>query len=97
MRIDILSLFPEMFKGPLSESIIGKATEKGLLNVDVTDFRDYTTDKQHHVDDAPYGGGAGMLLQAQPIFDALEAVQNKTKDKYPKGKVILLDPAGKKI
>lgn len=97
MRIDILSLFPEMFKGPLSESIIGKATEKGLLNVDVTDFRDYTTDKQHHVDDAPYGGGAGMLLQAQPIFDALEAVQNKTKDKYPKGKVILLDPAGKKF
>ena len=63
MKIDILSLFPEMFTGPLNESIVGKAVEKGLLNISVTDFRDYTTNKQHHVDDTPYGGGAGMLLQ----------------------------------
>lgn len=65
MRIDILSLFPNMFQ-PLRESIVGKAEEKGLLDIEVTDFRDYTTQKQNHVDDAPYGGGAGMLLQAQP-------------------------------
>ncbi|KIS02676.1 tRNA (guanosine(37)-N1)-methyltransferase TrmD [Paucilactobacillus wasatchensis] len=96
MRIDILSLFPEMFKGPLSESIIGKASERGLLDVGVTDFRQYTTDKQNHVDDAPYGGGAGMLLQAQPIFDALADVQQKTAE-LPKGRVILLDPAGKQF
>lgn len=97
MRIDILSLFPEMFKGPLSESIVGKSVAKGLVDVGVTDFRDYTTDKQNHVDDAPYGGGAGMLLQAQPIFDALADVQAKTNASYPAGRVILLDPAGRKF
>lgn len=97
MRIDILSLFPEMFKGPLTESILGKATEKGLLDVHVTDFRDYTTDKQHHVDDAPYGGGAGMLLQAQPIFDAYDAITQQAGDTVKKGRVILLDPAGQKF
>ena len=94
MQIDILSLFPEMFNGPLTTSMIGKAQEKGIVNIDVTDFRDYTTNKQHHVDDTPYGGGAGMLLQAQPIFDALDAVQEKHATP---GKVILLDPAGKKF
>ncbi|KRM13105.1 tRNA (guanosine(37)-N1)-methyltransferase TrmD [Paucilactobacillus suebicus] len=97
MRIDILSLFPEMFKGPLTESILGKATEKGLLDVNVTDFREYTTDKQRHVDDAPYGGGAGMLLQAQPIFDAFDAINKETDPEMPKGRVILLDPAGKRF
>ena len=94
MKIDILSLFPEMFEGPLTESIVGKAREKGLLDIEVTDFRDYTTNKQNHVDDSPYGGGAGMLLQAQPIFDALDAVEQK--DPTP-GKVILLDPAGRRF
>ena len=76
MRIDILSLFPNMFQ-PLKESILGKALEKELLEIEITDFRDYTTQKQRHVDDTPYGGGAGMLLQAQPIFDALAATQAK--------------------
>ena len=94
MQIDILSLFPEMFSGPLTESIIGKAIEKDLLDVEVTDFRDYTTNKQHHVDDEPYGGGAGMLLQAQPIFDALDAIEAK---KGGLGRVILLDPAGRQF
>lgn len=94
MQIDILSLFPEMFKGPLTTSMIGKAREKGIVNINITDFRDYTTNKQRHVDDTPYGGGAGMLLQAQPIFDALDAIQ----EKHPTpGKVILLDPAGRKF
>ena len=53
MQIDILSLFPEMFDGPMNSSMIGKAQENGILNIDVTDFRDYTTNKQHHVDDTP--------------------------------------------
>lgn len=94
MKIDILSLFPEMFKGPLTQSIVGKAIEKQLLDVDVTDFRDYTTNKQRHVDDTPYGGGAGMLLQAQPIYDALDAIAAKNDGL---GKVILLDPVGRKF
>ena len=94
MKIDILSLFPEMFEGPLTQSIVGKAIEKQLLDVEVTDFRDYTTNKQRHVDDTPYGGGAGMLLQAQPIYDALDAIAAKNDGL---GKVILLDPAGRKF
>jgi len=91
MRIDILSLFPHMFDGPLHESMIGNAVENNLIDVGVTDFRDYTTDKHNHVDDYPYGGGAGMLLQPQPIFDALADVQTKHPEK---GRVVLLDPAG---
>ncbi len=83
-----------MFKGPLTQSIVGKAIEKQLLDVEVTDFRDYTTNKQRHVDDTPYGGGAGMLLQAQPIYDALDAIAAKNDGL---GKVILLDPAGRKF
>ncbi len=94
MNIDIFSLFPEIFKGPLTQSIVGKAIEKQLLDVEVTDFRDYTTNKQRHVDDTPYGGGAGMLLQAQPIYDALDAIAAKNDGL---GKVILLDPAGRKF
>lgn len=93
MQIDVLSLFPKMF-APLQDSIIGKAQERNLVNVDICDFREYTTNKQHHVDDTPYGGGAGMLLQVQPIFDALDAVAKK-HPKNGNGRVILLDPAGK--
>lgn len=94
MKIDILSLFPDMFTGPLTQSIVGKAIDKRLLDVEVTDFRAYTTNKQRHVDDTPYGGGAGMLLQAQPIYDALDAIEAKNNGL---GKVILLDPAGRKF
>ncbi|KRK91457.1 tRNA (guanosine(37)-N1)-methyltransferase TrmD [Companilactobacillus futsaii] len=91
MDITILSIFPRMFQA-LNESLIGKAQEKGLANIDVVDFRDFTTNKQNHVDDAPYGGGAGMLLQAQPIYDAMDYVE---KEKPGKKRIILLDPAGK--
>lgn len=91
MDITILSIFPKMFQA-LDESLIGKAQEKKLVNIDVVDFRDFTTNKQNHVDDAPYGGGAGMLLQAQPIYDAMDYVEKK---KPGKKRVILLDPAGK--
>lgn len=98
MRIDILSLFPDMFKETLGQSIVGRAQNDGFLDIHVTDFRHYTTDKHHHVDDAPFGGGAGMLLQAQPIFDAMAAIDEAAqKEHYPKGRVILMDPAGRRF
>lgn len=87
MKIDILTLFPEMF-APLEHSIVGKAKEKGLLDIHYHNFRDYA-EKARHVDDEPYGGGQGMLLRAQPIFDTIEHIQAQ------KPRIILLDPAGK--
>ena len=89
MKIDILTLFPEMFS-PLEHSIVGKAREKGLLDIHYHNFRDYA-EKARHVDDEPYGGGQGMLLRAQPIFDAFDAIEKKNP------RVILLDPAGKQF
>lgn len=74
MRIDILSLFPAMFTGVLNESILGKAAEKGAVSYHITDFRDYTLNRHHKVDDYPFGGGAGMVLMPQPLFDAVDAV-----------------------
>ena len=97
MRIDVLSLFPDMFKPTLGQSIVGRAQDDGFLDIHVTDFRHFTTDKHNHVDDAPFGG-AGMLLQAQPIFDAMAAIDEEAqKENYPKGRVILMDPAGRKF
>ncbi|MER2001059.1 MAG: tRNA (guanosine(37)-N1)-methyltransferase TrmD [Carnobacterium inhibens] len=92
MKIDVLTLFPRMFQGPLTESIIGKAIDRDLLKVDVVNFRDYTDNKHLNVDDYPYGGGAGMLLKAQPIFDAVDAINEKAPE--TKKRIILLDPAG---
>ncbi|MCT4396197.1 tRNA (guanosine(37)-N1)-methyltransferase TrmD [Periweissella beninensis] len=91
MKIDVLSIFPDMFK-PMTESIIGKAVQKGLVDFSVTDFRDFTNNKHNNVDDTPFGGGAGMLLTPQPIFDAMAAVEKKAGNQ---GRVILLDPAGR--
>ena len=93
MRIDVLTLFPRMFEGPLTESILGKAIDKNLLDVHVSNFRDFSTNKHQQVDDYPYGGGAGMLLKVQPIHDAIKTLQadsGKTNQR-----IILLDPAGK--
>ena len=90
MKIDILSLFPEMF-GPLTESIVGKAVEKDILDIEVTNFRDFTTNKQNHVDDYPYGGGAGMLMQAEPVYLAYESVQKKLGYRP---RVVYLTPQG---
>lgn len=92
MQIDVLSLFPEMFEGPMNTSIIGKAQEKGVANIDITDFRKFAVNKHGHVDDYPYGGGAGMLLRVDPIHDALEEIEGKHPD--TKKRVILMDPAG---
>ena len=87
MRIDILTLFPEMF-APLEHSIVGKAREKGILEVNYHNFRE-KAEKARHVDDEPYGGGQGMLLRAHPFFDTMDAIE-KTNPR-----VILLDPAGR--
>lgn len=87
MKIDILTLFPDMF-APLEHSIVGKAKERGLLDIQYHNFRE-NAEKARHVDDEPYGGGQGMLLRAQPIFDAFDQIKAK------KPRVILLDPAGR--
>lgn len=91
MKIDVLSLFPNMFTA-LQESMIGKALENNIVDLQITDFRDYSHDKHHHVDDTPYGGGAGMLLEPQPIFRAMDHI-NEQDPNYKR--VILLDPAGR--
>lgn len=93
MRIDVLTLFPRMFEGPLGESIIGNAREKGLLEINVSNFRDYSDNKHQTVDDYPYGGGAGMLLKVQPVYDNIKAIEEAAPE--TKKRVILLDPAGK--
>lgn len=87
MKIDILTLFPEMF-APLEHSIVGKAKERGLLEINYHNFRE-NAEKSRHVDDEPYGGGQGMLLRAQPIFDTIDKIDAQ------KVRVILLDPAGR--
>ena len=90
MNIDILTLFPNMFTGPMTESIIGKAVERELVSINPTNIRDYAFDKHNTVDDYPFGGGAGMLLRVEPIVETLEAIERKDKSK-----VILVDPTGK--
>ena len=90
MKIDILTLFPEMFL-PLKTSIIGRATENNLLEINLVNFRDYSKDRLKHVDDTPYGGGAGMLLKPEPIYDAYKDI---IKDGV-KCKVIYMSPKGK--
>ena len=89
MRIDILTLFPNMFEGFLSESIIKRAIEKKLVEINIIDFRKYSLDKHHKVDDTPYGGGAGMVLMCEPVVRAIEDI--KTTDSL----VILTTPQGK--
>ncbi len=74
MHFDILTLFPSMFQGPLEESILKRAQESGRISITLHDIRDYTTDKHHITDDAPYGGGGGMVMKPEPIFAAVEAI-----------------------
>jgi tRNA (guanine37-N1)-methyltransferase len=78
MQIDILSIFPEMFEGPFKQSIVKRAQEKGLVKITVYDIRDYANNKHKRVDDYPYGGGAGMVMMAQPIVAAIEDLKSKT-------------------
>ncbi len=88
MHFDIFTLFPGMFQGPFSESILKRAQERGLLSVALHNIRDATTDKHHIVDDYPYGGGAGMVMKPEPIFASIEAV-------YQGGPIILMTPQGR--
>ncbi|CUN68926.1 tRNA (guanosine(37)-N1)-methyltransferase TrmD [Clostridium sp. NSJ-49] len=89
MKINILTLFPEMFD-IFNHSIVGKAREKNLISIEATNIRDYTLNKHKKVDDYPYGGGAGMVMSAQPVVDSIRAVKKNNK-----GKVIFLGPRGK--
>ncbi len=92
MHFHILTLFPEMVTGTLNTSITGRAMEKGLIRVDAVNIRDYSKDKHHHVDDAPYGGGAGMVMQPGPVFDAYEALAARL-GKRPR--VLYMTPQGR--
>lgn len=99
MRVDVLTLFPEMFVGPLDHSIVGRARDRGLLDVRLTDVRDFTVDKHRQVDDTPYGGGPGMVMKPDPIFAAVEAVIEQARTAHGNAqcnapRVILLDPQG---
>lgn len=96
MKIDVLTLFPDMF-APLQQSLIGKATEDGLLDLNLIDFRNYTHDRHQHVDDTPYGGGAGMLLKPEPLFEAMDDINAQNPATQTTKRVILLDPAGRKF
>ncbi len=107
MIFDVLTIFPDLIYQYADDSILGRAQKKNLIQVRAHNFRDFTLDKQHHVDDHPYGGGPGMILQVQPIFDCLKSIgaisekiseKNLKINKKNKGqKIILLDPAGKKF
>ena len=89
MRIDVVTIFPGMFAGPLDESIVGRARGRGLVEIGVHDLRDYTTDRHRTTDDAPYGGGAGMVMRPEPLFAAVEAIRT------PEADVVLLTPQGR--
>ena len=93
MKFFVLTLFPEMILNGLNTSILGRAIESGYINLEVINIRDYTTNKHKKVDDYPYGGGAGMLMQAQPVFDAYNAIIKKINSKRPP-RVIYLTPQG---
>lgn len=89
MKISVLTLFPGMFAGPLDESIVKRAREAGLLDVSIHNLRDYAHDRHKTVDDRPFGGGPGMLLKPEPIFEAVEALARENT------RVVLLSPAGR--
>ena len=97
MRIDILTLFPEMFQGPFSAGIFQRAIDRKLVEVDIHNIRDYTHDKHHIVDDYAYGGGAGMVLKPEPIFEAVESIKTALRNKEEPDElpVILLTPQGR--
>jgi tRNA (guanine37-N1)-methyltransferase len=91
MKIDVLTLFPAMFAGPLDESIIKRARTKGFLDLKIHDLRDWTHDKHRTMDDRPFGGGPGMLMKPEPLFEAVESLRRE------KTRVILFSPSGRKF
>lgn len=94
MRIDMITIFPEMFAGPFGASMTKRAIDKGILDVHFTNFRDFSTDKHHHVDDTPFGGGAGMVLKPEPMYKAVRSVLAKTTEFASNRRVLIMDPAG---
>ncbi|MCK5114180.1 MAG: tRNA (guanosine(37)-N1)-methyltransferase TrmD [Phycisphaerae bacterium] len=93
LRVDILTLFCELFEPFVTTSIVGRAVKKGLVDINLTNFRDFATDKYGSVDDCPFGGGPGMVLMCQPIFDAVEKVRSTGNH----GKVIMMTPQGRRL
>ena len=94
MKIDILTLFPEMCESVLSESIIGRARQEGKVEINCIQIRDYSSDKHNRVDDAPYGGGTGMIMQVQPVYDCFEALCEK---RGARPHLIFMSPQGKTL
>ena len=98
MKIDIVTLFPEICRTPLSESIMKRAQENGIVNLVIHNLRDWTQDKHHIVDDAPFGGGQGMVMKPEPIFAAVDDLRNQTSEiKHQRSKVVLMSPAGRRF
>ena len=105
MRIDIVTLFPDICRAPLSESILKRAQEKRIVALHIHNLRDWTTDKHHIVDDAPFGGGQGMVMKPEPIFAAVEDLKHQTLNAqrsmsnvpWEEAKVILMSPAGQRF
>ncbi len=96
MKIDILTIFPNMFSGPLNESLVKKAREKSLVEIKVHDIRDFTEDKHRTVDDTPFGGGGGMVMRLEPLCRAIESILNEREDKSQIG-LILTSPQGERF
>jgi len=94
MKIDIVTLFPEICHAPLSESIMKRAQEKAIVDLCIHNLRDWTTDKHHVVDDAPFGGGQGMVMKAEPVFAAVEELRGQIGEK---SKIILMSPTGRRF
>ena len=92
MRIDILSIFPAMFRGPFEESIVKRAVEKGLVDIHIHDIRQWASDRHRTVDDYPHGGGPGMVMKPEPLFAAVEAVLEQAPERGP---IVLLTPQGR--
>src|SRR3989442_4841441 len=107
MKIDILTLFPEICRAPLSESMMKRAQENKIVDLRIHNLRDWTADKHHIVDDAPFGGGQGMVMKPEPIFAAVESLQSENREKSKienacqsgsdKSKIILMSPAGRRF
>ncbi|PYI56112.1 MAG: tRNA (guanosine(37)-N1)-methyltransferase TrmD, partial [Verrucomicrobia bacterium] len=91
MKVDILTLFPEICRAPLSESIVKRARENGIVDLRIHNLRDWTADKHHIVDDAPFGGGQGMVMKPEPIFAAVESLRAQ------KSTIVLMTPQGKSL
>lgn len=95
MYIDVVTIFPKMFDAVLGESIIKRARNKGSVHIDIVDLRHFSRDKHRKVDDKPFGGGPGMVMNAPPFFEAVNYIRKKTKDKRLKTRTVLMSPKGK--